>query len=135
MSTLFYTSPLRHSHSEALTVSQQAGKYIQQAGSSASSIPIPFLSNSESAEQWSTYENLLYSCLRTGDDEAAHLCLEKLGGRFGANNERVLGLRGLYQEAMAEDKSTLLQMLHDYDETLADDPTITVIVLNLRTVP
>ncbi|KAL8857046.1 MAG: hypothetical protein Q9178_006338 [Gyalolechia marmorata] len=125
MSTLFYTSPLRHSHPEALTVSQQAGKYIRQDGSSASSIPIPFRSKSESAEQWSTYENLLYSCLRTGDDKAAHLCLEKLGGRFGTNNERVLGLRGLYQEAMAEDKSNLLQVLHEYDETLAEDPTIT----------
>ncbi|KAL8759777.1 MAG: hypothetical protein Q9199_000501 [Rusavskia elegans] len=125
MSTLLSTPPLRHSHSEALTTSQQAGKYIQQNSFSSAPIPIPFFSTPESTELWSTYENLLYSCLRTGDDKAAHLCLEKLGGRFGTNDERVMGLRGLYQEAMAEDPSALLQMLREYDEILTENPTFT----------
>ena len=126
MSTLFSTLPLRQSHSEALSSSQQALRYIEQNSSSTFPIPIPFLSSPESTELWSNYENLVYSCLRTGDDEAAHLCLEKLGVRFGANDERVKGLRGLYQEAMAEDQSALLQMLREYDETLAENPTATV---------
>ncbi|KAI4230104.1 MAG: hypothetical protein L6R36_000361 [Xanthoria steineri] len=125
MSTLFSTSPLRHSHSEALTTSQQAGKYIQQNSFSSTPIPIPFLSTPESTELWSTYENLLYSCLRTGDDKAAHSCLEKLGGRFGTNDERIMGLRGLYQEAMAEDQAALLRMLREYDQILAENPTVT----------
>lgn len=131
MSTLFSISPLRHSHSEALTTSQQAGKYIQQNSFSSTPIPIPFLSTPESTELWSTYENLLYSCLRTGDDKAAHSCLEKLGGRFGTNDERIMGLRGLYQEAMAEDQSALLQMLREYDQILAENPTVTASVWNL----
>lgn len=74
------------------------------------------------------YENLLYSCLRTGDDKVAHFFLEKLAGRFGQNDERVMGLRGLYQEAMAEEDSALLQILHEYDEILHENPTNTVIV-------
>ncbi|KAL8680177.1 MAG: hypothetical protein Q9186_003589 [Xanthomendoza sp. 1 TL-2023] len=125
MSTLFLTSPLRQSHSEALTVSQQAEKYIQKHSSTTSSIPIPFISSPESAEIWTNYENLLYSCLRTGDDKAAHSCLERLGGRFGSDDERVMGLRGLYQEALAEDESALIELLHEYDSILAEDPTVT----------
>ncbi|KAI4244503.1 MAG: hypothetical protein L6R40_002970 [Gallowayella cf. fulva] len=125
MSTLSFTPPLRQSHAEALTISQQAGIYIQKNGPTTSSISIPFLSNPDSIELWSNYENLLYSCLRTGDDKTAHLCLEKLGARFGTNDERVMGLRGLYQEAMAEDNSALMQTLHEYDSILAEDPTVT----------
>ncbi|KAL8768120.1 MAG: hypothetical protein Q9209_005583 [Squamulea sp. 1 TL-2023] len=125
MSTLFSTTSLRHSHSDALTVSQQVGRYIPPNGFSTSSIALPFLSSPESAELWSTYENLLYSCLRTGDDKAAHSCLQQLSGRFGTRDQRVMGLRGLYQEAMAEDNSALLQMLRQYDEILHEDPAIT----------
>ncbi|KAL8807499.1 MAG: hypothetical protein Q9182_000664 [Xanthomendoza sp. 2 TL-2023] len=125
MSTLFLKSPLRHSHSEALTVSQQAEKYIQKHSSTTKSIPIPFLSSPESAETWSSYENLLYACLRTGDDKAAHSCLERLGGRFGTDDERVMGLRGLYQEALAEDEPALIELLHEYDRILVEDPTVT----------
>ncbi|KAL8731731.1 MAG: hypothetical protein Q9166_003178 [cf. Caloplaca sp. 2 TL-2023] len=127
MSFLVSTPPLRHSHSEALVVSQQAGKYIQKNNSAGSTIPIPFLSRPESAELWITYENLLYSCLRTGDDKTAHYCLEKLGSRFGTSNERIMGLRGVYQEAMAQGNPALLQMLHEYDGLLAEDPTNTPI--------
>lgn len=134
MSTLSFTPPLRQSHAEALTISQQAGIYIQKNGPTTSSISIPFLSNPDSIELWSNYENLLYSCLRTGDDKTAHLCLEKLGARFGTNDERVMGLRGLYQEAMAEDNSALMQTLHEYDSILAEDPTVTVISPDLPTI-
>ena len=89
-------------------------------------IQLPFFTTPESAELWNTYEKLLFSCLRTGDDKTASVYLDKLAGRFGANNERVMGLRGLYQEAMADDTSQLSQILREYDEILSDDPTNTV---------
>ena len=72
------------------------------------------------------HEKLLVSCLRTGDDKGAFLCLERLIGRFGATNERVMGLRGLYQEALAEDETALRQVLREYDDVLAGDVTNTV---------
>ena len=72
------------------------------------------------------YEKLLLSCLRTGDDKAAHLCIEKLIDRFGATNERIMGLRGLYQEAVAKDDAALGRILKEYDEVLAEDPVNTV---------
>lgn len=72
------------------------------------------------------YEKLLLSCLRTGDDQAAHSCLEKLIDRFGATNERVMGLRGLYQEAVAKDDSALEKILKEYNDVLAEDPVNTV---------
>lgn len=67
------------------------------------------------------YERLFLSCLRTGDDKAAFNCLEKLIDRFGATNERVMGLRGLYQEAVAKDDAALERILQEYDEVLAED--------------
>lgn len=68
---------------------------------------------------------MLYSCLRTGDDKTAHFCLERLTERFGVDDERIMGLRGLYQEAMAENTSALMEVLHEYDEILAENPTNT----------
>ncbi|KAL8872855.1 MAG: hypothetical protein Q9174_001586 [Haloplaca sp. 1 TL-2023] len=123
MSTLAASSPLRLSHSEALSVSQHAGSYAQSRSSVVNVIQLPFFAVPDSAELWNAHENLLLSCLRTGDDKTAHVLLEKLAGRFGANNERVIGLRGLYQEAMADDTSQLSQMLYGYDEVLSEDPT------------
>ena len=72
------------------------------------------------------YEKLFLSCLRTGDDKAAFNCLEKLIDRFGATNERVMGLRGLYQEAVAKDDAALERVLQEYDEVLAEDTVNTV---------
>lgn len=122
------TSPLRISNSEALSKSQEAGKYNQRKTSAANIISLPFLPTQDSAELWASYENMLHSCLRTGDDKTAHFCLERLADRFGAEDERIMGLRGLYQEAMAEDTSALLEILHEYDEVLAENPTNTVMV-------
>jgi len=73
-----------------------------------------------------TYEQLLLSCLRTGDEKSAHLCLERLIARFSASNERVMGLRGLYQEAVAENDAQLDRVLEEYDAILSEDPTIVV---------
>ncbi len=84
------------------------------------------MSAPESTELWLTYERSILSCLRTGDDEAAHSCLQKLIDRFGAANERVMGLRGLYQEAVAQDDSALEKVLKGYNDVLDEDPVNTV---------
>ncbi len=65
---------------------------------------------------------MFLSCLRTGDDKSAHSCLERLTDRFGASNERLMSLRGLYREAVAEDDATLAEILRDYEEILAEQP-------------
>ncbi|KAI4148532.1 MAG: hypothetical protein L6R39_002769 [Caloplaca ligustica] len=120
-------SPLRQTNAEALASSQQAIRYRQENASTNALPLLPFLSRNESPEQWTSHENLLYSCLRTGDDKTAHSFLEKLASRFGKDDERVMGLRGLYQEAMADDDRALLQILQGYDDILAEDPTNTPI--------
>lgn len=126
MSVQPFSSPLRLSNLEALKLSQQVDQYLQFSLSSNTPIPIPFVLYAESPQSWQTYERLLISCLRTGNDKAAHQCLEKLIQRFGASNERVMGLRGLYQEAVAQDRPTLEGVLTKYDEVLAEDPGNTV---------
>jgi len=65
----------------------------------------------------------MLSCLRTGDQESARLCLERLSSRFGAANERIMGLKGLYKEAIAQDDKALQQVLEEYDEILKTDPS------------
>ena len=120
-------SPLRQPHSLALALSQQTARFLRKNASIGSSkTPIPFLRSPESTEIWIECEKLLLSCLRTGDDKGAFLCLEKLIDRFGSNNEKVMGLRGLYQEAVAKDEVSLGKVLQDYDSILEKDPTNTV---------
>jgi hypothetical protein len=65
----------------------------------------------------------MQSCLRTGDEQSAHICLERLTNRFGSENERVMALRGLFQEAIAEDDAALQCVLEEYDSILARDQT------------
>lgn len=64
----------------------------------------------------------MLSCLRTGDEQSAGLCLERLTERFGAENERLMALRGLFQEAIAVDDAALKQVLEEYERILKDDP-------------
>ena len=119
--------PFRQPHSQALTISQRTDDFLRRNASVGTlRIPIPFISSPESTETWTHYETFLLSCLRTGDDKGAFLCLEKLIERFGATNEKVMGLRGLYQEAVAIDEATLRKILQEYDEILAEDPANTV---------
>ena len=129
MSSPLLTSPLRHSHSEALDLSRQTPDYLHKYTTRNARISIPWVSDPESSELWATYEKLMVSCLRTEDDKSALQCLEKLIDRFGATNERVMGLRGLYQEAVATDASALEKVLLEYDAVLAEDPVNTVCLL------
>ena len=120
-------TPFRQSNSNALVLSQQAPDYLRKYSSTgASAIPLPILSN-EPSDLWITYEKYMLSCLRTENDKAAHLCLERLIGRFGATNERLMGLRGLYQEAVAKDDEALENILQEYNEILAENPVNMVV--------
>lgn len=126
MATMPLSSPMQQPHAEALALSQEAPHHLRKYTASKIPFPIPFLSKPESPELWTTYERLLLSCLRTGDDKSAFMCLEKLIERFGASNERVMGLRGLYQESVAEGGPALEKVLREYEVVLSEDPTNTV---------
>ena len=125
-------SPLKQTPANALRLSQQTAHFLQNNSSyTAFNVPIPFWSNPESSKLWGQYENFLLSCLRTGDDKGAFLCLERLIERFGTTNEKVMGLRGLYQEAVAEDEAGLEKILREYNEVLVEDPVNTVRFLGI----
>ena len=64
----------------------------------------------------------MLSCLRTGDEASARICLERLTQRFGTANEKILALTGLYDEATAQDDAELGKVLENYDTILANDP-------------
>ncbi|KAI5924749.1 tetratricopeptide [Camillea tinctor] len=109
----------------ALKHSKQAPSILANSpGAIATSTLQSLLSASETAELWTTYENLLLSCLRTGDDESAHQCLGRLVNRFGDDNERIMALKGLLKEANAgDDNATLDVILKEYDQILQENPT------------
>lgn len=107
---------------EALRRSQQAPTIL-----ASPSIPIPYplniLTTSDTPEKWIIHENLFYSCLRTGDDASARVCLARIQARFGDTNERVMGLMGLYHEAMAKDQARLDVIDEQYKEVIESEPT------------
>ncbi|KAI0024369.1 tetratricopeptide [Xylariomycetidae sp. FL0641] len=108
----------------ALHHSQQAPAILEgSTGAVSNSLLRSALAPSESQELWTTYENLLLSCLRTGDDDAAHQCLGRLANRFGDDNERVMALKGLLKEATADDNASLETILKEYEALLQDNPT------------
>ena len=117
----------RLSPAEALQVAQQAPKVLSSNAKSVSASPLQFLfSSPETAELWTIYENLLLSCLRAGDDDAAHQCLERLVIRFGDKNERVMAMKGLIKEAEAADDDELEDVLNEYEAILEGDGSIIV---------
>ncbi|KAI0885254.1 tetratricopeptide [Annulohypoxylon maeteangense] len=108
----------------ALQHSQQAPTILgNSTGAISSSLIQSLLSAPETPELWITYENLLLSCLRTGDDESAHQCLGRLVNRFGDDNERIMALKGILKEADADDSATLDAVLKEYNQILEDNPT------------
>lgn len=111
----------------ALQLSQQASALLKKPHSSST---LPFAA-SEKPEQWIEYEQLFLICLRTGDDKSAHLCLDRLTERFGPANERIMGLRGLYQEATAKDASALEVILKEYNKILSGN-AVNVPILKRR---
>ena len=61
------------------------------------------------------------SCLRVGDDQAAHQCLERLVVRFGNKNERVMGFKSLLAESEASNNNDLDKLLKEYGSLLEEN--------------
>lgn len=114
--------PTQLTHAEAVQASQQAPGILQRDTSWNIPWPLSLLVASDAPEKWSIYENLLLSCLRTGDNASAKACLDKLKARFGEQNERVTGLMGLYYEAVGNN-GELEQFLRQYEKKMTDSPT------------
>ena len=106
----------------ALQLAQKAPNYLSKTSSASASLPLSLLAPAESPETWLDLVQLFYACLRTGDNKAAHLCLEKLTDRFGAENDKVMAMRGMYQEAVAEDDAALRKILQEYNQVLDANP-------------
>ncbi|EXJ65001.1 hypothetical protein A1O7_01340 [Cladophialophora yegresii CBS 114405] len=106
----------------ALQIAQGAASILAKSSSVSTTFPASMFNTADSAELWDDLEQLLYACLRTGDDKSAFLCVERLSQRFGATNERVMALRGLYQEATAPDEAAGRKILEDYARILLENP-------------
>lgn len=106
----------------ALRLSQSAPRILSTSTTSSLPWPLSLLTSRETQETWASHENLLLSCLRTGDDKSARQCLDRLKARFGEDNQRVVALRFLYEAAVAEDKD-LRRILEDLERVLKEDPT------------
>ncbi|KAJ5732830.1 hypothetical protein N7493_004311 [Penicillium malachiteum] len=91
----------------------------------------PTKAKKDTAEEYGQIEQLFLACLRTGDDQSAQACLDRLSQRFGPANEKVMGLRGLYQEATAKDNSALEKCLKEYEKILGENP-VNVPILKRR---
>ncbi|EPS42675.1 hypothetical protein H072_3319 [Dactylellina haptotyla CBS 200.50] len=96
--------------SESLSLSQLAPSILN-------------LTITDTPEQWTLYESLLLTTLRTGDDTSARLVLQRLSDRFGNSNARVMALQGIYDEATSSNHAQLEEVLKNYDEVLKEDPT------------
>ncbi|KAK0392202.1 hypothetical protein NLU13_1700 [Sarocladium strictum] len=113
----------RLSPAEVMKVAQEAPVILRNNPKAISTSPLQFLfSAPETADLWTIYENLLLSCLRTADDDAAQQCLERLILRFGDKNPRVMAFQGLVKEAQASSTSDLDKVFAEYDVILEEDP-------------
>ncbi|KAJ0163521.1 TPR repeat protein oca3 [Colletotrichum tanaceti] len=112
------------SPAQALELAQKAPTILRNNPKAFSSSPLLSLfSASETPELWTIYENLLLACLRTGDSQAAHQCLERLIIRFGNENERIMAFNGLVKEAEADNDGELAQVLMEYETILGANAT------------
>lgn len=105
----------------ALHLSQQAPAILGHDSTVKANAASSTLST-DTAEEYGRIEQLLLACIRTGDDQSAQACLDRLSLRFGPSNERVMGLRGLYQEATAKDRAALEKCLEEYEKILSENP-------------
>ncbi|PGH01272.1 hypothetical protein GX51_05327 [Blastomyces parvus] len=115
----------------ALRLSQQAQSFLKSHPAQPPSFPFSVFATAETPELWLTYEQLLLACLRTGDDDSARQCLERLSKRFGPANERIMALKGVYEEALAQDQDTLEEILTGYEKVLDENP-VNVPILKRR---
>lgn len=124
MSASLLQAPTNSTPHTTLSLAQQAKPFLASQSTWALPYPLNLLTNTESQEKWAAYENLFLACLRTGDPSTASRALEDLTARFGKQNERVMALQGLYQEATATSQAELEDVMRGYDAILNEDPTI-----------
>lgn len=118
-------APVRSSNqfAQILHNAQTAPDYLGRNSTSLAKLPLSLLGGqTESTGLWNTYEKLLITCLQTGDESSARMCLDRLSDRFGPSNERIMALKGLYQEATADSAEDLAKILQRYVATLAVNP-------------
>ena len=108
---------------DAFHTSQQAPNLLRKLSPWTFPWPLSLLLNTDSPENWTIYENLFYSCLRTGDNRSANICLSRMKDRFGITNERVMGMMALYHEALAPNDELLEGYLREYEEAIEFKPT------------
>lgn len=104
-----------------LNLSQKASSMLSKSSLKTKSQLLSIVSAIEEPSEWAELEQVFLACLRSGDDESAHLCLERLTQRFGAENHRIMGLRGLYQEAQAKNEEDLRRILQEYNTIIKED--------------
>jgi len=107
----------------ALALAQKAPLVLTSSPISSLPWPLSLLFSRESPESWTIHENLLLATLRTGDDASARKILDRLATRFGADNERIITLRGIYEEALATNNAELESVFNGYEKILREDPT------------
>lgn len=107
----------------ARALSLKVPKTLSTSPTSSLPWPLSLLFSSETPETWTTYENAFLAAIHVGDDASARKVLDRLTTRFGDNNERIIALRGIYEEALAKDNKELEQIFQNYEKILRDDPT------------
>lgn len=105
-----------------LSLSQKAASTLSKSSLKTKSQLLSIVSAIEEPSEWAELEQIFHACLRSGDDESAHLCLERLSKRFGVDNHRIMALRGLYQEAQAGSEEDARRVLQDYNKIVQQDP-------------
>ncbi|KAF1982367.1 TPR-like protein [Aulographum hederae CBS 113979] len=123
MSTDLVNPPVQLQPEKALHLSQLAPQILKSSPTTSLPYPLSLLTTPESQETWVVYENLVFQCLRTGDDDSAKECLDRLVDRFGEDNERIMALCGMYEEAVAKDDKELEGVLKTYNKAIQADPT------------
>lgn len=86
--------------------------------------PLNLLVSNESQEKWVAYENILIASIQTGDFSLAKQCVEALTERFGKMNERIIILKGIYDEAVASNDTELKTILKRYEDIISESPTM-----------
>lgn len=107
----------------ALSLSQKAPLILANPPTSSLPWPLSLLFSRETPESWAIHENLFLSALRTGDEASAAQILSRLESRFGEHNERIITLRGVYNEATAQTTADLEKVFEGYEKILREDPT------------
>lgn len=107
----------------ALKLSQKAPLILASPPTSSLPWPLSLLLSSETPSSWTIHENLFFASLRTGDDVSARKILDRLTTRFGAENERITVLQGIYAESQAKSDKDLENVFKEYENLLREDPT------------